>query len=113
MAKNISAIHHYHKRKRVHKKLEKYPHPDKFKRIIDKIIYIAAFAGPIMTIPQVIGIWVGKNSSGVSVISWISYAILSSIWLIYGIVHKEKPIIISSIIWIILDIFIVVGVILY
>ena len=113
MAKNISAIHHYHKRKRVHKKLDKYPHPDKFKRIIDKIIYIAAFAGPIMTIPQVTEIWVNKNPGGVSMISWSSYIILSTIWLVYGLLHKEKPIIISSIFWIILEVHIVIGIIIY
>ena len=41
------------------------------------------------------------------------YPILKKYKRIYGIVHKEKPIIFSSIMWIILDIFIVVGVIIY
>ena len=42
------AIHHYHKRKRVHKKLEKYPHPDKFKRFFDKLIYFIGVFGPYL-----------------------------------------------------------------
>ncbi len=113
MVKNKLGLHHYHKRKRVHKKLEPYPHPDKFKRFMDKAIYVVAILGPIMTLPQVINIWINKNASGVSVISWSSYVILSLFWLTYGILHKEKPIIFTSVLWIILDILIAVGAVIY
>lgn len=105
--------HHHHIRKRIYKKHEPYPHPNKVKRFVDKLIYPVAIMGPVMTIPQFINVWIGKDASGVSALSWFSYSVLSIVWLIYGLLHKEKPIIITSIIWIILDALIAIGALIY
>ena len=113
MAVNTKGFHHHNIRKRIHQKYETYPHPDKFKRVLDKTIYIIGIIGPIMTIPQLIKIWVEKNASGVSAISWCAYLITAIFWLIYGIAHKEKPIIFTNILWIILEAIIIVGTIIY
>ena len=80
---------------------------------MDKLIYVVAIVGPIMTIPQVTKIWIDKNAAGVSIITWLAYAIASLFWVIYGIMHKEKPIILTSVLLLILDVFIVVGAIIY
>ncbi|MBT4576733.1 hypothetical protein HOM13_01440 [Candidatus Woesearchaeota archaeon] len=64
---------HQHIRKRVHTKFEKYPHPNKLKNNLDKLVYAAGFFGLVMTIPQILKIWVEKNVAGISVVSWISY----------------------------------------
>jgi len=93
--------------------LEKYPHPDKWKRLMDKLIYVIVFVGPIMTIPQVYNIWIEKNASGVSLISWTTYLFTAVFWLIYAVMHKEKPLILPSIIWIILEILIILGIVIH
>ena len=100
---------HLNFRKRAHLKKEKYPSQDKLKRSIDDIVYIIAFLGPIMTIPQVIKIFITQNASGISSISWISFTLFSFFWLVYGIVHKEKPIIIANFLTLILNLIIVIG----
>lgn len=87
----------------IHKKKKK-------TKSIDKIIYLAVIMGPIMTIPQIYSIWINKNT-GVSIITWISYLIITLIWLFYGITHKEKPIIIVQSLWIIIDLLIISGLI--
>ena len=99
-------MRHYHKRKG---KKEK----NKLKRAIDRLIYIVVFVGPVMTLPQVYKIWVEKNASGVSAVSWISYFIMSIFWFFYGVVHKEKPIIVGSSIMSVLQITIFIGVLVY
>ena len=104
------ARHHIHKRKEIHTKNQ---NPKKFKKTIDYLIYAVAILAPIMTIPQVLKIWVYQNASGISLISWTSYLIFAFVWLSYGIVHKEKPIIITNILWIIMKIFVVIGTIKY
>jgi MtN3 and saliva related transmembrane protein len=106
-------MHHLHKRKRVYKKLEKYPHPHKFKRFFDKFIYFIAIGGSLLTIPQVLKIYINHDASSISSTSWIGYLFLAIAWLIYGILHKEKPIIISNILLFILNLFVVIGTILY
>lgn len=113
MVQDSSGLHHFHRRIRIHQKHEPYPHPDKWKRFMDKAIYVVSIFGPIMTIPQVKIIWIDKNASSISVISWIAYLIAAIFWLIYGIMHREKPIIFLNIIWIFLQLSIIVGTLIY
>lgn len=63
---------------------------------IDHLIYGVVIIGPMTNLPQLFQIWVKKNAGSVSVISWSSFALLSFVWLIYGIVHKEKPLILMN-----------------
>ncbi|MBW2999558.1 hypothetical protein KY339_02695 [Candidatus Woesearchaeota archaeon] len=113
MVHDSHGLHHFHKRKRIHVKHEPYPHPKKWKRFIDKTIYAVGVFGPLMTIPQLTKIWIDKNAAGVSAISWGAYLITAIFWFIYGVAHKEKPIIVTYAIWIFLEIFIVIGAVLY
>lgn len=106
-------MHHFHIRKRIHQKHEPYPHPEKWKKFVDKAIYAVAIFGPLMTLPQVIKIWVEKNAAGVSAITWTAYLLVAVFWLIYGIMHKEKPIIVMNSLWIFLEIFVVAGILIY
>ncbi len=80
---------------------------------MDRFIYVVGVFGPLMTIPQVTKIWFEKNATGVSVISWISYLLCAIFWLIYGVMHREKPIIVTYAIWIVLDFLIVIGALIY
>ncbi len=112
-SQDIHGLHHFHKRKRVHQKLEKYPHPNKWKRLMDRLIYVVAFVSPVMTIPQIYAIWIMQNASGVSIASWLTYTISAIFWLIYALMHKEKPLIFSSALWVFMDVAVVVGVLIY
>ncbi|MBR9704385.1 hypothetical protein GOV12_03165 [Candidatus Pacearchaeota archaeon] len=113
MVHDTNVRHHQNIRKRVHKKFEKYPHNNRFKRVIDKLVYIAGFFGLAMTIPQIFKIWIEQNASGISVISWISYMIVGFVMITYSIAHKEKPLIIIYSIWEIFYLFIIVGTLIY
>jgi len=75
---------------------------------IDRLVYLAVVIGPLLTIPQVYSIWV-EGQKGVSIISWVAYLLASLIWLAYGVKHNDKPILIVESAWIILDIFIIIG----
>jgi len=106
-------MHHLHKRKRIHQKFEKYPHPNPLKRIIDKAIYGIALFGPIVSIPQILKIYLYQNAAGVSLFTWAGYLIGSIFWILYGTLHNEKPIVFSSILWVIIEILILIGIIIY
>jgi len=113
MPQSSLGLHHQQKRKRVYGKLEKYPHPNKFKRSVDTLIYVLGVVVPIFTIPQAMQIWLSKTAEGVSSITWIVYLINTIIWTIYGIIHKEKPIILTFSFMTVINIIIVLGIILY
>jgi uncharacterized protein with PQ loop repeat len=106
-------LHHFEKRKRIHEKHEPYPHPDRLKRFIDKAIYVVGILGFVMTIPQLAKIWLYQNPAGVSVITWASYLIFAVFWVIYGLAHKDRPIIVTFSLLVVMDALIVIGVLLH
>ncbi|MBN2330617.1 MAG: hypothetical protein JXC85_02280 [Candidatus Aenigmarchaeota archaeon] len=105
----FKGLHHFHKRKRIYQYHEPYPHPNKLKNAMDKLIYVVGIAGPVMAIPQLLKIWVEKNVSGVSGITWFAFLIIAIFWMMYGILHREKPIILTYAAWLIMDILIITG----
>ncbi|MBR9690558.1 hypothetical protein GOV08_02625 [Candidatus Woesearchaeota archaeon] len=113
MSQSNEGFHHLHKRKRVHQKLQQFPHPEKWKRVVDDSVYIAGVIGPLLTLPQIIKIWVNKTVEGVSLITWSAFLAYSIVWLVYGITHKEKPLIIAYVLWVILQIMVVAGIIMF
>jgi len=63
----------------------------------------------LMTIPQVLIIWVGHDASGVSLASWGAYLVSACLWFVYGIQKHDKTIYVACIGWIVLDAASVVG----
>lgn len=93
MSVPTNAFHHLSIRKRIYGKKEPFPHPTKLGRIIDKMVYLSAIVLPLINLPQLYSIWTTKSVEGVSIISWVGFALFSMIWVFYGIIHKEKPIV--------------------
>ena len=101
-------IHHYHK----HKKHRQHKRPEpSFARLVDMIVYAIGVFGVLANIPQLTRIWLENNTSGVSLVSWSCFLLISIFWFIYGIVHREKPIILANLLLIIVQSAIVAGII--
>lgn len=84
-----------------------------YQKTINKAIYLVALIGPIMTLPQLYEIWINKTVAGVSLLTWGAYALVSFVWILYGVIHKEKPILISQTLLLILELSIVIGVLIF
>jgi len=80
---------------------------------IEKLAYFAGVIGPIMTLPQLYKIWINHTASGVSIASWSAYLLTASIWLLYAIKHQKKPLMFTYCVWILLDILIISGILVY
>lgn len=104
---------HLSLRKRIHQKKEKFPSKKPPVRIMDMLIYSTVILSPLLNLPQLFKIWIQNNAQGVSVISWFGFSIISIIWLLYGIVHKEKPIIMLNSLLIGIQILIATGALIY
>jgi len=76
---------------------------------INRLVYFTGFLGPAITVPQVLEIWINKNTQGISLIMWMGYLLVAVTWLLYGIVNKQKPLIYIYIAWIVIDTTILVG----
>src|SRR5262245_64310389 len=67
----------------------------------------------LMSIPQALTIWVGHRAEGVSILTWSTYLASAVLWLWFGLRKDDKDIYLVCIGWNIVEVFIVLGVILY
>jgi len=103
-----------------HHFLYKYKYPGKdliissstFKTVVNKGVYCVGFLGILVILPQTLNIWISKDTSGVSLTTWSGFLIGSLFWLFYGIIHKEKPIILTNLAVILMDLTVISGLIL-
>ena len=82
------------------------------KNIMDKLVYVTALFGVCANIPQLTKIWIDKTVTGVSIITWFGFLLGSLFWLCYGIIHREKPIIVTNGLYVGVQFFIVLGLLL-
>lgn len=75
----------------------------------DKVILVAAALYPLSTIPQVIVVFSG-NVGSISLLTWVGYMVFASMFLVYGLIHKVKPMIIGNSLWLTVDALVVIGV---
>lgn len=105
--------HHFAIRKRIYNKFQNFPHDNKTIARLDNIIMVVAVMGVGLTIPQAVKIWSEKSATGLSLTTWVAYLFASLFWFTYGYLHKEKVIFVSNIFAAILNVFIVVGILMY
>src|SRR5262245_32335461 len=67
----------------------------------------------LMTVPQVLTIWIGRQAAGVSVLSWGAYLLSALLWFWYGLLKRDKNIYLPCIGWIVLDAGVIAGVLVY
>ena len=67
----------------------------------------------LMTIPQVLTIWISQQAAGVSIFTWSAYLVSAILWLWFGIQKSDKNIYLPCIGWILLDTAVIVGVVIY
>lgn len=67
----------------------------------------------LMTVPQVLTIWVGHQAAGVSVISWSAYLLSAILWFWYGLRKRDKNIYLPCVGWVGLDTAVIIGAVIY
>ena len=67
----------------------------------------------LMTIPQVLTIWVGRQAAGVSVFTWSAYLFSAILWFWFGLQKRDKNIYLPCIGWIAFDLAVIVGALIY
>ena len=67
----------------------------------------------LMTVPQVLTIWVGHEAAGVSVVSWSAYLLSAVLWFWYGLQKRDRNIYLPCVGWVGLDTAVIVGAVIY
>jgi len=80
---------------------------------LEKVLRALSIVTMLMTVPQVVTIWVGRDAGAVSLVAWAAYLVSACLWFVYGLRKKDKTIYLACVGWIVLDTAIVIGVIVY
>lgn len=93
-------------------------HPEKLRKtpyvvLLDKVTMVIGIAGPFVVVPQIYSLFSTRSAAGVSLFTWILMVVVNFPWVLYGIAHKEKSILISFVLWEIMNMSVVVGILLY
>ena len=67
----------------------------------------------LMTIPQVLTIWIRHQAAGVSLLSWGAYLVSAAFWLWYGVQKRDKNIYLPCVGWLLLDAAVIAGALVY
>ena len=80
---------------------------------LGRLVLGIAVIEPLMTIPQIYQIWAHHDARGVSLSTWSFYILSAIIWLFYGFKIKDIPLIVASTLWVVMEGFVVLGILLY
>lgn len=100
---SIHAIHHLtHKRSVTRKTLD----------MIDRLAYLMGIVTVAVNMPQLVTVWTAPDIGGVSLVSWTGFFLGSAFWLVYGLLHRQKPIIVINAMLMTVQALIVAGILL-
>lgn len=85
----------------------------KFEKMIDLAVNFFALFSPLMTLPQILQIFIRQSAADISLTTWGTYQTSALFWLLYGILHKQRPIIIANIFWLIVQGIVIIGAVIY
>lgn len=89
-------------------------HPDgRRSPVMDRMAYVFAIAAPLFTIPQILDIWQNGSSAGVSLLSWGAYEVCTVFWFSYAWYHRDRPLIVTHGLWMVMQGAVVLGLLIY
>jgi uncharacterized protein with PQ loop repeat len=83
------------------------------KTVMTRLLGAMSVFTMLMTVPQVLTIWVGHQAAGVSVVSWSAYLLSAILWFWYGLQKRDKNIYLPCVGWVGLDTAVIVGAVIY
>jgi uncharacterized protein with PQ loop repeat len=88
-------------------------HASRSETVLSRVLGGMSVFTLLMTVPQVLTIWVGHQAAGVSVISWSAYLLSAILWFGYGLQKRGKNIYLPCVGWVGLDTAVIVGAVIY
>ncbi|HEY0856184.1 MAG TPA: hypothetical protein VGE16_03960 [Albitalea sp.] len=81
--------------------------------LLHRLLAGMSFFTLAMTLPQVFNVWVLRQASGVSVLSWSAYLLSAVLWFWYGLRQRDRNIYLPCVGWMILDAAVISGVLVH
>ena len=105
----MSRYHHHHIKKQRTIIIKKSKKP----KLVDRATYVVAILEPLVTLPQVITIFADKTATGVSLVTWVGYELLTLVWIWYAVVHKDRLIFLYQGLFLMIQAGVIIGGLMY
>ena len=102
-------LRHKHERAKAHRQHKVTP----YLAFLDKLTFAVGVIGPFTVLPQIYTIFKTHSTQGVSLATWALIFIATFPWILYGVAHKDKSIIVSFTLWEIVNLTVVLGILMY
>jgi len=83
------------------------------KQMVGYLMYAVAVIMPLSNVPQILQVYNTQVVTGLSLVSWVTYLIFGFIPLSYALINKLLPLIISNVLWTLVNISMIYGIIIY
>lgn len=85
----------------------------RLKQVLEFMIYFVGLLGTILTIPAAYRIWVAQDATGEALVSWLALTLFTPFWILYGILHKKRSLVMTYIVWFAINALVVIGILVY
>src|SRR3989442_12811515 len=82
-------------------------------RFLDGVAFVNGFVGPLTSLPQLHMIVTTHQTAGVSLLTWWLFVASAALWLVYSLVHRAWPVMISAVLSIVVELSVIVAVLVY
>jgi uncharacterized protein with PQ loop repeat len=83
------------------------------KEFFDYIVYFFTIATPLFELPQAYAIYANGSAEDVSLLTWSFFLIDNLVWIIYAIKRRVTPLLVTTALYLLIELVIVIGIILY
>lgn len=77
-------------------------------KTVDLMAYVVGVGGNLAVVPQIVKAW-ESDAPGLAVTTWILFTAIGVLWLVYAILHKQKPLIAAQLAGITANLLVVSG----
>src|SRR2546430_4488496 len=82
-------------------------------RFLDGVAFVNGFVGPLTSLPQLHMIITTHQTAGVSLLTWWLFVASAALWLVYSVVHRAWPVMISAVLSIVVELAVIAAVPVY
>lgn len=67
-------------------------------RVFEPLMVVTGIITPFAAVPSILKVYLtrSQHASGLSLITWLVYALASLLWIVYGLLNRKPPIYIGN-----------------
>ena len=82
-------------------------------RFLDGVAFVNGFVGPLTSLPQLHMIMTTHQTAGVSLLTWWLFLASAALWLVYSVLHRAWPVLISAVLSMVVELAVIAAVLAY